>query len=67
MKRGKGSDDKPSKKFKDSSGKGASFINRPKSKITQVRNLQTMLRGCFSGLYFKILSEIIILSGLQIT
>ena len=50
MKRGKGSDDKPSKKFKDSSGKGASFINRPKSKITQVGNLQTMLSGYINGL-----------------
>lgn len=37
VKRGKGSDEKPVKKFKDSSGKGASasFLNRPKSKITQ--------------------------------
>lgn len=37
VKRSKGSDDKPSKKFKESSGKGtsSSFINRPKSKITQ--------------------------------
>lgn len=37
VKRSKGSDEKPSKKFKESSGKGSSssFLNRPKSKLTQ--------------------------------